>query len=64
MNKTCFNCKHCYRNEYCSLFDELVEYTLSCFMWNGEVYTLKVEVCKERVFMSLVRIMYLQGIIV
>ena len=35
MSKTCFNCKHCYQNEYCSLFDELVEYTLSCFMWNS-----------------------------
>lgn len=36
MNKTCFTCRHCYKGHLCTLFDELVEYTLSCFMWNGE----------------------------
>lgn len=36
MSKTCFNCKHCYNNNVCTLFDELVEPNLICFMWNGE----------------------------
>lgn len=34
MSKTCFNCKHCYNNEYCSLFEELIEVNLSCLMWD------------------------------
>ena len=35
-SRNCFTCKHCYKDEYCSLFDELIEKTLSCFMWNGD----------------------------
>ena len=35
MSRNCFTCQYCYDDEYCSLFDELVEQTLSCFMWNS-----------------------------
>ncbi len=35
MSRNCFTCRHCYDDEYCSLFDELIEQTLSCFMWNS-----------------------------
>jgi len=34
MSKNCFNCKHCYRKEYCSLFDELVDKLCGCWMWS------------------------------
>ena len=34
MSKTCFTCRHCYKGQLCTLFDELIEHTLSCFMWS------------------------------
>ena len=35
-SKHCLTCRHCYKNEYCSLFDELIEDNLSCWMWSDE----------------------------
>lgn len=35
MSKCCFDCKHSYNKEYCSLFDELIEENCSCFMFNS-----------------------------
>ena len=34
MNKSCLNCKHCYHNQLCTLFDELIDGLGFCFMWN------------------------------
>lgn len=36
MSKSCCNCKHCYDDEICTLFDELIEGNCCCWMWNGE----------------------------
>ena len=34
MSRNCCNCKHMYRGEYCSLFDELIEDNGCCWMWS------------------------------
>ena len=34
MGRNCCNCRHNYHQEYCSLFDELIEENCSCWMWS------------------------------
>lgn len=34
MSRSCLNCKHCYKKEYCTLTDELIKLIGCCWMWS------------------------------